>query len=133
MILCYYSEEFNFMRECCSIYNHMTLKNITNNLLNYVYGDDFHILRAKWLLQKGTVVLGPCNEKECKRLMSESMKQNSFYATEISDGLYEVQFTMEQNPLVYVIVHADCGFDAGIKARQILEADFKNMDVMNEK
>jgi len=105
------------------------------NLMNYLYGHvnrtTTQVIKNKWCLKNGTVIVGPCTFNECREKMFETTRYNTtFYASQLIDGLYEVQFSNELHPDVVVIVSADSGMEAGIRARHILAADYADTKVL---
>ena len=65
--------------------------------------------------------LEECLDRMCEAYVSSGQ---NFWANMVKDNMYEVQFTMEENPKVIVVVGADSGFEAGKLARLILKKDF---------
>ena len=82
-------------------------------------------IKLVWYFDNGTIIHGPCTKNECRdKMMAATEHRDTFYASEIASGVYEVQFSNDVNPDVVVIVRAPTGFDAGIAAHRMLALDY---------
>jgi hypothetical protein len=83
------------------------------------------VMKDEWHFENGTVVVGPCTLSEsCEKMLDTARNMKTFYASQMLEGLYEVQFTDELHPSVVVVVEADSGMQAGRLARHMLATDY---------
>ena len=89
------------------------------------------IIRDEWHFENGTVVIGPCTLSESReKMLNTAHSMKTFYASQLLEGLYEVQFTDDLHPSVVVIVEADTGMQAGRLARHMLATDYAYCNVL---
>ena len=83
------------------------------------------VMKDEWHFENGTVVVGPCTLNESREKMLDTARNmKTFYASQMLEGLYEVQFTDDLYPSVVVVVEADSGMQAGRLARHMLATDY---------
>jgi len=83
------------------------------------------VIKDEWHFENGTVVVGPCTLNESREKMLDTARNmKTFYASQMLEGLYEVQFTDDLHPSVVVVVEADSGMQAGRLARHMLATDY---------
>ena len=82
--------------------------------------------KCVWYFSNGTVVHGANSVQACRRKMFNTTRGNSitYWANQISDGIYEIQFTPEVFPDVTVLVSACNGNEAAKIARCSLASDY---------
>lgn len=84
-----------------------------------------------WYLKNGTSVVASTRE-EIVELLKEEVKNLDFYwATQITESLWEVQFSKIQNPRVKVMVTANNGKNAGELAKFLINIDYANMEIID--
>lgn len=86
-----------------------------------------------WYFSNGTVVHGATSLEGCRRKMfTTTQKGNTknYWANQISDGIYEIQFTPEVFPDITVLVSACNGNEAAKIARCSLASDYGRPSVM---
>jgi hypothetical protein len=80
-----------------------------------------------WYFSNGTVVHGANSVQACRRKMFNTTRAGNsitYWANQISDGIYEIQFTPEVFPDVTVLVSACNGNEAAKIARCSLASDY---------
>jgi hypothetical protein len=83
-----------------------------------------------WYLKHGTIVKAT-NTDDIKYILQEQLFIcNFFWATQITDTLWEVQFSKEQDPIVKFIVDAESGIEAGKNAKKILKLDYDEINIV---
>ena len=84
-----------------------------------------------WYLENGTVVKALTKE-DIKYTISKQLKSlNYYWATQITNDIWEVQFDKSNDPLVKSIVKADNYIDAVTKAKLYMNLDYKDVKVMD--
>lgn len=85
-----------------------------------------------WYFSAGTIVHGANDIKECRKMMYDTTNRGNatdYWANQVANGIYEIQFTPESFPNVTVLVAASCGHDAATIARRSLAEDYKSHKV----
>lgn len=79
-----------------------------------------------WYFGNGTVVRGAKSISDCLRKIYNTGKVSTktFWANQVYEGMYEVQFTPDVFPEVTVMVAASSGCEAATIARRALATDY---------
>lgn len=87
--------------------------------------------KLKWVFSNGTVVVAS-NIKNAQTIIAKILNNtNNYYAYNLNDDLWNVQFTNEIFPILYVNVEAINGEKAYIKAIESLKKDLNTLDVID--
>lgn len=80
-----------------------------------------------WYLENGTVVKAE-NRDDIKTIIANQLKSlHNYWATQITNDIWEVQFDKSNDPLVKSIVNADNYIDAVTKSKLYMNIDYKDV------
>lgn len=85
--------------------------------------------KKKWYFKNGTVVHANTISSAEIKLINTSLNTHVYYSSEIDIGLWEVQFSNDIYPDVYVHVKADNGKTAAEYAKILLVQDKDNLEI----
>jgi len=87
-----------------------------------------------WYLKNGSIV--KCSTRnDIKKTLYHQIEDltymRDFWATQITDTIWEVQFSRENDPDVKCIVTANTGSDAARLAKDIIMNDYNSVEIIN--
>lgn len=87
--------------------------------------------KVKWVFKYGTVVFAS-NIANAKILINKILKNtDNYYAFNLVDNIWNIQFTNDIFPLVYVKVESTTGEKAVIKAIESMKKDVISLEIEN--
>jgi len=97
---------------------------------------DINLLEEKkpiiiWYLKNGTIVKANNKESISDIIHKELLLVNFYWSTQITDTLWEVQFSKSQDPDVKVIVTANTGLEAGLIAKDMMNKDYDTIEIID--
>ena len=84
-----------------------------------------------WYLKNGTIVKANNIEIISNILKKEILLVDYYWSTQITDTLWEVQFSKLPDPDVKVIVTADNGLEAGTIAKTMIHKDCDTIEIID--
>mgnify|MGYP006266698867 CR=1 FL=1 len=84
-----------------------------------------------WYLENGTVVRAKTKDDIKNTIFNQLKSLHNYWATQITNDIWEIQFDKSNDPLVKSIVKAENYIDAVTKAKLYLNIDYKDVNVID--